>query len=82
MNKKRINFMRWKKVWKLQKKVTHPFEQKPEKNNEVLALPTTPSPKRFGNTYPFDQKSEKNNETTKTLLPSVVVTTTADLCTS
>ena len=48
----------------------------------MLALPTTPSPKRFGNTYPFDQKSEKNNETTKALLPSVVVTTTADLCTS
>ena len=60
------------------KRVAHPFEQKPEKNNEVLTLPTTPLPKLFGNTYPFEQKSEKNNEITTTLPPSAVVTTTAD----
>ena len=61
-----------------EKRVAHPFEQKPEKNNEVLTLPTTPLPKLFGNTYPFEQKSEKNNEITTTLPPSAVVTTTAD----
>ena len=42
-----------------EKRVAHPFEQKPEKNNEVLTPTTTPSPKIFGNTYPFEQKSEK-----------------------
>ena len=60
-----------------EKIVTHPFNQKSEKNDEELTLPTTPSPKLFGNTYLFEQKSEKNNETT-TLPPSAVVTTTAD----
>ena len=42
-----------------EKRVAHPFEQKPEKNNEVLTPTTTPSSKIFGNTYPFEQKSEK-----------------------
>ena len=69
--------MHWKKAWKLRKRVAHPFEQKPEKNNEVLTLPTTPLPKLFANTYLFEQKSEKNNEIT-TLPPSAVVTTTTD----
>ena len=41
------------------RRVAHPFEQKSEKNDEVLEPPTTPSPKLFGNTYLFDQKSEK-----------------------
>ena len=70
--------MHWKMAWKLEKRVAHPFEEKTEKNNEVLTLPTTPLPKRFGNTYPFEQNSGKDNETTKTLPPSAVVTTTAD----
>ena len=61
-----------------EKRVAHPFEQKPEKNNEVLTPPTPPLPKRFGNTYPFEQKSDKNNEITTTLPPSTVVATTAD----
>ena len=69
--------MHWKNAWKLRKRVAHPFEQKPEKNNEVLTLPTTPLPKLFANTYLFEQKSEKNNEIT-TLPPSAVVTTTTD----
>ena len=60
------------------KRVAHPLEQKPEKNNEVLTPPTTPLPKLFGNTYLFEQKSEKNNEITTILPPSAVVTTTAD----
>ena len=70
--------MRWKRPESYKKRIAPPFEQKPEKNNEVVTLPTTPSPKRFGNIYPFEQKSEKNNEAATTLPPSDVVTTTAD----
>ena len=70
--------MRWKKPESYEKRVAHPFEQKPQKNNEVLTPPITPSPKLFGNTYLFQQKSEKNSEITTTLPPSAVVTTTAD----
>ena len=70
--------MRWKNAWKLWKKIAHPIEQKPEKNNEVLTLPATPSSNLFGNTYPFEQKSEKNDERTTTLPPYAVVTTIAD----
>ena len=69
--------MRWKKAWKLRKKSRSSLWAKTRKKYEVLTLPTTPLPKRFGNTYPFEQKSEKNNEIT-TLPPSAVVTTTAD----
>ena len=61
-----------------EKRVAHPFEQKPEKNNEVLTPPATPSSKLFGNTYPFEQKSEKNDERAITLPPSAVFTATAD----
>ena len=61
-----------------EKRVVDPFKQKLEKNNVVLTLPTTPSPKLFGNTYPFEQKPERNSETTTTLPLSAVVTTTAD----
>ena len=46
-------------AWKLEKRVAHPFEEKTEKNNEVLTLPTTPLPKRFGNTYPLNKIQEK-----------------------
>ena len=69
--------MRWKKrPESYEKRVAHPIEQKPEKNNEVLTLPATPSSNLFGNSYPFEQKSEKNYERTTTLPPYAVVTTT------
>ena len=48
-----------KRAESYEKSVAYPFEQKPEKNNQVLAPPTTPSPKLYGNTYSFEQKSEK-----------------------
>ena len=70
--------MRWKRPETYKKRIVNSFEQKPEKNIEVVTLPTTPSPKLFGNTYTFEQKSEKNNEAATTLPPSDVVTTTAD----
>ena len=79
MNKKKKKFYALEKGLKATKKqLLISLSKKPEKNNEVLTLPTTPLPKLFGNTYPFEQKSEKNNETTTTLPPSAVVTTTAD----
>ena len=43
----------------------------------MLTLPTTPSPKFFGNTG-LNKNQQKNNETTTTLPLSAVVTTTAD----
>ena len=49
--------MLWKKPESYEKRVAHPSEQKPQKNNEVLTPPITPSPKLFGNTYLFQQKS-------------------------
>ena len=66
--------MRWKKTWKLRKKSGSSLWVKSKKNNELLTLPTTPSPKLFGNTHLFEQKSE----TTAILSLSDVVTVTAD----
>ena len=60
MNKKKKKFYALEKDLKsFGRRLAHPFEQKSEKNDEVLTPPTTPSRKLFGNTYLFDQKSEK-----------------------
>ena len=79
MNKKKKKFYALEKGLKATKKESFiSLSKNQKKNNEVLTLPTTPSPTLFGNTCPFEQKTEINNETTTTLPPSAVVITTAD----